>query len=239
MTNLFTQDLVLSEHFISSDSSKYVTAFANRSTKLKKEARTMYSVLQKDIRKLIRDTDNIKRGLDILEHDYTAWAMQSQQDGLTQLIENLKHLEYDVSTMLSDCIFLGRQYWKDNNVLLINSLHQSFATMNTLFNDLKEVRLGLGETHSNPSGFQQLIIDWGRLKKSIDRTQRLVQHPQKRRKNHAWFSAVRQRRGGQGGAESVNPAPSQESAEPFRKAASIRQTPFQAEGEKGDRKSIE
>ena len=35
MTNVFTQDLVLSEHLICSDSSKYVTVYANRSTKLR------------------------------------------------------------------------------------------------------------------------------------------------------------------------------------------------------------
>jgi hypothetical protein len=204
----------------------------------------MYSILQKDIRKLMRDAENIRRRLeDMPEHDYAAWGNQCQQNDLTQLIENFKHLECDVSTMLSDCIFLGRQYWKDHNLQLIDSLHQSFATMNTLFNDLKEVRLALGETHINPFGFQQLVIDWGRLKKSIDQTQGLVQHPQKRRKNHAWFSAVRQRCGGQPGVESVNSvaeeAPSQESAEPFKKATSIRYMPFQAKGKKRDQTSNE
>jgi hypothetical protein len=174
----------------------------------------MYSILQKDIRKLMGDAESIRKRLeDMLEHDYAAWGNQCKQHDLTQLIENLKHLECDLSTMLSDCIVLGRQYWKDHNVQLIDSLHQSFATMNTLFNDLKEVRSALEETHSNPSGFQQLVIDWDRLKKAIDQTQRLVQHPQKRRKNHDWFSAVRQKRSGQPGFESVNPVPSQESAE--------------------------
>jgi len=92
-------------------------------------------------------------------------------------------------------------------VQLIDSLHQSFATMNTLFNDLKEVRLALGETHSIPSDFHQLIVDWDQLKKAIDQAQRLVQYSQKRRKNHTWFSAVRQSHGNQPGVESVNPLP--------------------------------
>jgi hypothetical protein len=200
-------------------------------------------ILRKDIRKLKLDSEKVQRGMDMLEHDYAAWAMQSQQNDLTQLIENLKHLECDVSTMLSDWVFLDRQYWKDHNLPLIDSLHQSFTTMNTLCNDLKAIRLALSETHSNPSDFQQLVIDWGRLKKSIDQTQSLVQHPQKRRKNHAWFSEVRQRRGSQPGVESVNrvaeESPSQESAEPFKKATSIRHTPFQARGKKGDQVSNE
>jgi len=168
----------------------------------------------------MRDADIVQRSLDMLEHDYAAWAMQSQQNILTQLIESFKQLECDVSIMLSDCIFLGRQYWKDHNLPLIDSLHQSFTTVNTLCNDLKAIRLAPSETHINPSEFQQLVIDWGRLKKSIDQTQSLVQHPQKRRKNHAWFSEVRQSCGGQPGVESVHPAAressNQESAEPFQ-----------------------
>ena len=196
----------------------------------------MSLILRRDIRQFKLDAEKVQRGLDMLEHDYAAWAMQSQQNILTQLIENFKRLECDVSIMLSDCIFLGRQYWKNHNVPLINRLHESFAIMNTLFNDLKEVRLALSKTHINPSDFQQVVIDWVRLKKSIDQTQRLVQNPQKRRKNHGWFSEVRQRRRSRPGVEFVNPVAeeslSQESAEPYKKATCIRHTPFQAKGKK-------
>jgi hypothetical protein len=193
-------------------------------------------LLRRDIRQLKLDEEKVQRGLDMLEHDYVAWTMQSQQNILTQLIENFKRLECDVSIMLSDCIFLGRQYWKNHSLPLIDSLHHSFDTMNTLCNDLKEVRLALSKTNINPSDFQQVVIDWARLKKSIDQTQRLVQNPQKRRKNHGWFSEVRQRHRGQPGVESVNPVAeellSQESAEPFKKATCIKHTPFQAKGKK-------
>lgn len=203
----------------------------------------MSLILRRDIRKLMRDADIVQRSMDMLEHDYAAWDNQCQHNDLTQLIENLKQLECDVSTMLSDCIFLGRQYWKDHNLPLIDSLHQSFTTVNTLCNDLKSIRSAPSETHINPSEFQQLVIDWGQLKKSIDQTQSLVQHPQKRRKNHAWFSEVRQRRGSQPGVESVNrvaeESPSQESAEPFKKARCIRCTPFQTKEKKGDQVSNE
>ena len=198
----------------------------------------MSVILRKDIRKLKLDEEKVQRNLDMLVHNYAARGNQCQQHDLTQLIENFKRLECDVSTMMSECIFLGGQYWKDHNLPLIDSLHRSFATMNILFDDLEEVRLALGETNTNPSCLQQLFIDWGLLKKSIDQTKRLVQYSQKRRKNHKWLSAVCQRCGDQPGVESVNPvaqeALSQESAEPFKKATSIRQMPFQAKGEKGD-----
>ena len=176
----------------------------------------MSPILRRDIRQLELDAERVQRGLNMLESDYAAWGNQCQQNDLKKLIENLKRLESDVSTMMSDSIFLGRQYWKDHNVPLFDRLHQAFTTMNTLFDDLKEVTLVLGKTNMNPSGLEQLIIDWGRLKKSIDQTHRLVQHPQKRRKNHNWLSAVRQRGGGHRGDESAHliaeEAPSQQSA---------------------------
>jgi hypothetical protein len=177
-------------------------------------------ILRRDIRQLELDVERVQRGLEMLESDCGALGKQCQQNDLKQLIENLKRLESDVSTMLSDCVLLGRQYWKDHNVPLIDTLHQAFTTMNTLFNDLKEVRLALSKTNMNPSGLEQLIIDWGRLKKSIDQTQRLVQQPQKRRKSHNWLSTVRQRGGGHHGVESAHLVAeetlSQESAEPFK-----------------------
>jgi hypothetical protein len=196
----------------------------------------MSPILRRDTRQLELDVERVQRGLEMLESDYAAWGNKFQQNDLKQLIDNLKRLESDVSTMLSDCMFLGRQYWKDHNVLLIDRLHQAFTTMNTLFNDLKEVKLALGETNISPSGLEQLIIDCGRLKESIDQTQKLVQHPQKRRKNHNWLSTVRQRGGGHHGVESAHlvaeEVPSQESAEAFKYATSTRQTPFRVKGKR-------
>ena len=180
----------------------------------------MSPILRRDIRQLELDVERVQRGLNMLESDYAAWGNQYQQNDLKKLTENLNRLESDVSTMMSDCTFLGRQYWKDHNGPLIDRLHQAFTTMNTLFNDLKELRLALSKTNVNPSGLEQLVIDWGRLKKSIDQTRRLVQHPKKRRKNRNWLSAVRQRGGGHRGVESAHlvaeEGPSQETAEAFK-----------------------
>lgn len=166
----------------------------------------MDSILQKDIQKLIRDAEKIQRGLDMLEHDHGVRAIQCQQNDLMQLIEHAKRLEFDVNTILSDCVSLGRKYWKHHDLSVIYSLHRSFATLNTLFDDLKKVRFALSEAHINPSDLQQLVIDWVGFKKSIDQTRRLMQHPHKRRKNHGWFSAGRQRRGAGPGVDSVHPA---------------------------------
>ncbi len=100
-----------------------------------------------------------------LENDHAIWARKRHQSDLTPLIEDLKRLEFGLSMTLIDCLSLGRQCWKDRDLALIDSLYQSFAAMNTVFKDLKKIRMALSEVHTNPSDLQQLVIDWGRFKK--------------------------------------------------------------------------
>lgn len=58
------------------------------------------------------------------------------------------------------------------------------------FNDLKKLRMALGEAYTNPSDLQQLVIDWGRFKKEIYQIQKSMQQPQQRRKNHTWLATA-------------------------------------------------
>jgi hypothetical protein len=132
------------------------------------------------------DADEIQKGLEMLVQNHTAWARERQQRDLMQLIEHVKRLELDLSTILSGCIFLGRQYWKDHNLRLLEGLHRSCAVMNTLFQDLHKIRTALNEAKINPSDLRQLIIDWGRFKESVFQTQKCMEYPQRRRKNTAW-----------------------------------------------------
>jgi hypothetical protein len=132
------------------------------------------------------DADEIQKGLEMLVRNHTAWARERQQMDLMQLIEHVKRLELDISTILSGCVFLGRQYWKDHNLRLIESLHRSCAIMNSLFQDINKVRTALNEAKINPSDLRQLIIDWGQFKESIYQTQECMEYPQRRRKNPAW-----------------------------------------------------
>jgi hypothetical protein len=129
------------------------------------------------------DADEIQKGLEMLVRNHTAWARKRQQMDLMQLIEHVKRLELDISTILSGCVFLGRQYWKDHNLRLIESLHVSCDVMNSLFRDLDKVKTALREGYINPSDLRQLILDWSRFRESIYQAQECMQYPQRRRKN--------------------------------------------------------
>lgn len=144
----------------------------------------MTLILQRDIRQLMLNVEKVQGRFDMLEQNHSTLDMQCQQDQnhLMELIEHIKRLESHVSTMLLDCESLGRRYWKDRNPHLIESLHGSFATMETLFSDLKKLRNTLSEAYINPSDLQKLVIDWARFKKSTERIQKSMQHTQKRRK---------------------------------------------------------
>ncbi len=158
----------------------------------------MHPILQRDIKQLMMDAAQIQKGLEMLIYNHTAWARERQQMDLMQLIEHVKRLELDLSTILSGCLFLGRQYWKDHNLRLIECLHRSCDIMNSLFQDLNKIRTAIREGRINPSDLRQLIIDWGRFKESIDQTQTCMEYPQQRRKNSAWLRRSSLRKEGYG-----------------------------------------
>jgi hypothetical protein len=138
------------------------------------------------MRQLMLDAEKVHKDLEMLERDHADWAREHQQRDLMHLMEHVKRLEFDLSTILSDCVSLGRQYWKEHNLQVIESLHRSYGILNNLFQDLKKVRTALNRAYIKLSDLEQLIIDWGRFKKSIDQTQESMEYPHGRRKNYAW-----------------------------------------------------
>ena len=134
----------------------------------------------------MRDVDRVEKALTILEQGYSLWANESPKDDLKRLIAHVQRLDFDIGTMFSDCVSLGRQYWKDHNFPVIHSLHRSLAIMNNLFDDLKKVGMAPGEAYINPSDLRQLGRDWNLFKKSISQVHKSMKHLQPRRKKHAW-----------------------------------------------------
>lgn len=132
------------------------------------------------------EAEKFHEDLETLVKDYEVWATDRQQSDLEKLMEHLIHIENGLNTTLSDCVSLGRRYWKDHNLPVIDGLHRSHAIMDNVFNDLKRLRTALNEAYINPSDLEQLIIDWCRFKKSILQTREAMYHTRRRRKNNAW-----------------------------------------------------
>jgi hypothetical protein len=124
-------------------------------------------VIRRDIRQLVNDAQEVQSGLDMLEQDHEAWAREHEENDLVEVLDHLKRLEFGVSMMQADCISMGHRYRENGTRQVLESLHQAFSTLDTLFNDLKKVRTEINEAYIRSTDLNQLKIDWGRFRKTI------------------------------------------------------------------------
>ena len=146
----------------------------------------MHQLLRWDMKQIKSAINEVQKDLEILESDHVRLPMEREQSVLKELIEHVDRLDLDLSIALSDCVSLGRQYWKDHNLAVIADLHWSLSFLGSVSEDLKRVEVALNGAYINPSDIRQLGRNWDRLKKSISRVQRSMRHFQQRRKRHAW-----------------------------------------------------
>jgi hypothetical protein len=111
----------------------------------------------------------------MLEQDHDDWARERQQNDLTRLIKRVSLLESDVSIMQSDCMSMGLRYKEDGTSQVVDGLHRAFATLNILFNDLKQVRKDLNDSYIHSEELKQLEVDWDRLRKTVGQIQKHLQ----------------------------------------------------------------
>ncbi len=142
----------------------------------------MNSLMKKDFKRLMLDTDKVQEYVEVLGQGRAVDAEEKGQRDLTQLASRIVHLDFDLRTMLLDCAILGRQYWKRHNLPLINSLHYSLDIMHHLLNDLNSIKPTLKKASVEPSNLRQLFKDWIRFKKSVSDMQIFLQHFDMRRK---------------------------------------------------------
>ena len=128
--------------------------------------------LNRDIRKLMADTEKFKRTLEKLEQDQAAWARNREEKDLKKIIECVNRLEADVSRMRSDCACLTNQ--EEREVVEVD-LHHAFRGVNALFEDLKGVSAELAGSYIHLGELDQLEIDWGRFSKTVGQIQKHLQ----------------------------------------------------------------
>jgi hypothetical protein len=130
------------------------------------------------------DVEEVQKDLENLEHHPEVWLTENRKGNTTLLNEHVKNLGLDLDVILSDSCSLGRQFWKDYNLILINNIHRSLTIMNSFVKDIEKLNTVLRETKTGPTDFGELAIRWGRLKKSIYQIRKSVQQPLGRRKKH-------------------------------------------------------
>jgi len=135
----------------------------------------MYPNLKEDIYKLLSDTKKTKQGLNTLKQDCALWARDYERNDLTDLLNNLKRLEYDVVKFESDWnLMTSPRPGKKHNSQVFHSFHLVFVNLDMLFNDLKKIRNEMTENYIHSNSLRQLEIDWRRFFKTIEQIQEYI-----------------------------------------------------------------
>jgi len=123
--------------------------------------------LKKDIQKLAKDNQRLKLELDRLEKDHSAWALDRQEKDLEQITRCLGQMEVDVSVMASNCFSVADRRNEGDGNGFKRDLSQAYVHLNTLFEDVKKVRMELQQSFIQSKELQRMEIDWGKLKKTV------------------------------------------------------------------------
>jgi len=151
------------------------------------------SILRSDFKRLVQDIQSIERDMETLKRDYSEWTRDIQNIDLGDIIGDARELEWNLSVTMSDFTMACRQYWKEYNVLVAEGLRRSSVYMDCICNDLENMKKAFHDGKICFSLFKELCVDWEELKKSILRTQHLVNQCQERRKNFHWLGENHQK----------------------------------------------
>ena len=127
----------------------------------------MNLMIRQDIRQLVLDAQMVRKGLAELKQDHEAWARERQENDLRSVFNHLKCLEFDVSTLQADCMFVSRIQRERGAWRVLDSLHLAFVALNSLFMDLKKMKKEFEEACVSSADVKRLEIDWGRLSKTV------------------------------------------------------------------------
>ncbi len=132
----------------------------------------MEPVLKRDVEKLLNDTQRVEQGLEVLENDHAVWAGDREREDVVDILEGVKGLEYDVSTLMGDCVSSSNV--NQGNVMM-GDFNQAFKGLNILFEDFKTVRKEIDQSYTNQARLEQVEIDWSRFRKTVEQIRKGVQ----------------------------------------------------------------
>jgi hypothetical protein len=132
----------------------------------------MNAVIHRDSESLMAHAERIKKDLQRLEQDCSMWARNREEKDLVDLMEDLKGVEMDVCLLLTDCTSAGRPCREEAPKAVFHDLHEIFACLDTLFDNLKKARLQLGKAYIHDAVLDHLEIDYGRFSKLTGKLQR-------------------------------------------------------------------
>lgn len=144
----------------------------------------MPAILRSKVKRLMGDIEDVEKDMHVLLQNYEAWIKEPKKSNLGEIIGDIKRLEWTMNLIFLDCISSGRKYWKGHNVTAIESLHQAFAFMEGVFDDIKRIKENSTAGFMNPSELRELLADWVYFKGSVFHIHKILQKSPKRRKRY-------------------------------------------------------
>jgi hypothetical protein len=138
----------------------------------------MKTILHRDTHRLAVDAERIKQGLERLKQDCSAWARKEEEKDLTDLMENLRGVEMEVSLMLTDCVYAGCHCGEEAPKVVFHDFREIFRCLDTLFNGLKKARRQLARDYIHAGIPDHLEIDYERFIKLLGQVQRRLNSQQ-------------------------------------------------------------
>jgi len=125
------------------------------------------AVQRKELRNLMKKDQILKKQLDSLERDYLVWNEKREMNDLENIITTIKKLETDISLAMSDFNAFTNQ--NEERPEFQKDFHHSFAILNDLFENMKNIREQLKNQSCTPrEKIQQMEIDWAKLRKDFE-----------------------------------------------------------------------
>jgi hypothetical protein len=140
--------------------------------KPKKGEKFMDAILHKGTPSLSVAAERVKHGLGRLKHDCSVWARNREERDLRDLMEGLKDMEKDLSLMLTDCVTASCPRDQKAPKAIFDDFREIFASLDALFNALKDARLQLKEAYIHPTMLDYLEVAYGRFDKLFGQVKR-------------------------------------------------------------------
>ena len=127
----------------------------------------MDAILHKGTPSLSAAAERVKHGLGRLKRDCSAWARNREERDLSDLMEGLKDMEKDLSLMLTDCVTASCPNGQETPKAIFDDFREIFASLDALFNTLKNARVQLKEAYIHPMMLDHLEVAYRRFNKLI------------------------------------------------------------------------
>ena len=129
--------------------------------------RSMNDILKNHMRSLLAETETAKKTIEVIEKKYPFWLWQWYVAEAANIHEYLFKLESEVTLIEVDCIEAMGSTYNDDNNRFFDECYFTYMSLEGLIEDLRSVRVNLGNPSAYYSNVKQMKYDWIRFSEIV------------------------------------------------------------------------